>query len=135
MVLSVPFLPFLLPMFALFHMFIQIARASFQELTTYSKVATVLYFCTYPLLCVPGPITFTPFVLIATTAVYGWSEGSVRDLSELEIWFVVLSIIGSIMVGLFRVIVLHFIQPFLYDERIRRYSLSSKEDLKNFTAE
>jgi ABC-type anion transport system duplicated permease subunit len=135
MILSVLFLPFLLSMVASFHIFIQIARASFQDLTTYAKVATVFYFCACPLLSVPGPNTYMPFVLTATTAVYSWSEGSVRDLSKLEIWFVVLSVIGTVMVGLFRVIVIHFILPFLYNEWIRTYSLGSKEDLTNFTAE
>jgi hypothetical protein len=110
------------------------ARTTFQDLTTYAKVATVLYFCTCPLLIVPGPNTYTPFVLTATTAIYGWSESSVRDLSKLERCFVVLSVLGTVMIGLFRVIVLYFIHPFLYNEWIRTYSLGSEEDLTNFAA-
>jgi len=69
-----------------------------------------------------------PFLSVAIAAAYAGAEGSVRSLSKLEISFVVLSIVGNFVLGLFRTAHRFVFDPKLYNEWIQTYTFSSAED-------
>jgi hypothetical protein len=114
---------------------IVIAATSFRDLAVGAKVATILHFCIGPLVFVPVGNNYGPFLCVAIAAAYAEAEGSVRNLSRLEISFVVLSIVGNFMTGLVRTAHRFVFDGILYNEWIQTYTLSSADDSeKKFTA-
>jgi hypothetical protein len=133
--IAIPMFPFLLASYAASIILLVIAATSFRDLTVGAKVATILHFCTGPLMMFPVGTNYSPFLLVAIAAAYAGAEGSVRSLSKLEISFIVLSIVGNFMNGSIRLARQFVFDGILYKEWIRTYTFGSAEDSeKRFTA-
>jgi WD40 repeat protein len=101
--LGLPLLPFLFASYA-GSIILAIAVTSFRDLTIGAKVATILHFYIGPLMMVLVGTNYSLFLLwrLLPHILGQRAEGTVRNLSRLEISFVVLSIVGNFMNGLFK---------------------------------
>jgi len=128
---AIPALPFMLSGVAASILLIVIMKNSFSHLTAVGKTATVFHFLSLLLSLIPIANTYGPFITIFIDVIYAVAEGRTRPLLNLEVSFIVLSMVGNSVQCLWGILHRFFINRMLYDEWIKSYNFESMKDSKN----